>query len=49
MIGGDGGGRTRTRLSIGGCPDCSSTNLQHWAAKHPCPKCGEHMIFELQS
>ena len=25
------------------CPDCNSTNVQPWDAKHPCPKCGEHM------
>jgi hypothetical protein len=25
------------------CPDCNSTNVQPWDAKHSCPKCGEHM------
>ena len=49
MIGGDGGGRTRTCLSIGSCPDCSSTNVVEWDAKHSCPKCGEHLtMFEIE-
>jgi len=25
------------------CPECSGTKIQPWDAKHPCPKCGEHM------
>jgi rubrerythrin len=25
------------------CPDCNSTHLQLWDAKHSCPRCGEHM------
>ena len=25
------------------CPDCNSSNVQSWDAKHSCPKCGEHM------
>ncbi len=25
------------------CPDCNSSNVKPWDAKHPCPKCGEHM------
>ena len=25
------------------CPECFGTNVQPWDAKHPCPKCGEHM------
>jgi len=25
------------------CPDCNSTNVKPWDAKHSCPKCGEHM------
>ena len=25
------------------CPDCNSSNVQPWDAKHTCPKCGEHM------
>ena len=49
MIGGDGGGRTRTRLSIGSCPDCNSMNIKPWDAKHSCPKCGEHLtMFEIE-
>ena len=45
MIGGDGGGHEHRYLHE--CPDCSSKNVQPWDAKHPCPKCGEHMtLFE---
>ena len=25
------------------CPDCDSSNVKPWDAKHTCPKCGEHM------
>ena len=28
------------------CPECSGTKIQPWDAKHPCPKCGEHMTQE---
>ena len=31
------------------CPDCNSTKVQPWDAKHRCPKCGEHMTgFEIK-
>ncbi len=28
------------------CPDCNSTNVVLWDARHTCPKCGEHMTRE---
>jgi len=28
------------------CPDCNSSNVKPWDAKHSCPKCGEHMTKE---